>query len=178
MDLLVAALALVGGYLAGSVPLSTMIGRAAGDDVTRVGERGASPGSADVWRLAGPGWGLLALAGDLAKGLLPVAIGIVTWSWWAGWPLFGRLPGGRGVVLLAGVAIALSPTAGMVAVLLAALALGVARLMGRTGRVAAIATGFGVYPLLFLLDQGDLTRLAGVGALYLVAVLRTATTRH
>ena len=190
MDLLVAALALVGGYLAGSVPLSTMIGRAAGDDVTRVGERGASPGSADVWRLAGPGWGLLALAGDLAKGLLPVAIGIVTWSWWAGWaaglgallgvgwPLFGRLPGGRGVVPLAGVAIVLSPTAGMVAVLLAALALGVARLMGRTGRVAAIATGFGVYPLLFLLDQGDLARLAGVGVLYLVAVLRTATTRH
>ena len=200
MDLLVAALALVGGYLAGSIPLSAMIGRVAGVDPTRAGERGASPGSAgergaspgsaDVRRLAGPGWGLLALTGELAKGLLPVAICIVTWSWWAGWaaglgallgagwPWFGRLPGGRGVVTLAGAAIALSPAAGVVAVLLGAIALGVARVMGRSGRVAAVATGFGAYPLLFLLDQGDLARLAGVGALYLVAVLHTATIRH
>ena len=188
MDFLVAALALVGGYLAGSIPLSAMIGRAAGVEVGRDGE--ASPGSAEAWRLAGPGWGLLALTGDLAKGLLPVAIGIVTWSWWAGWaaglgallgagwPLLGRLPGGRGVAPLTGVAIALSPAAGLVALLLAAVALGTARLVGRDGRVAAIVTGFGAYPLLFLLDQADLSRLAGIGVLYLVAVLRFATTRH
>jgi glycerol-3-phosphate acyltransferase PlsY len=188
VDFLVVALALAGGYLAGSIPLSAMIGRAAGVDVVR--ERGASPGSAEAWRLAGPGWGLLTLTGDLAKGLLPVAIGIVTWSWWAGWaaglgamlgagwPLFGRLPGERGVVPLTGVAIALSPAAGLVAALLAAVVLGTARLVGRDGRVAAIATGFGAYPLLFLLDLGDLARLAGIGALYLVAALRFATTRH
>ncbi len=188
MDFLVAALALAGGYLAGSIPLSAMIGRAAGGDVGRDGEAG--PGSAEAWRLAGPGWGLLALTGDLAKGLLPVAIGIVTWTWWAGWaaglgallgagwPLFGRLPGGRGVAPLAGVAIALSPAAGLVAALLAAVALGTVRLVGRDGRVAAIVTGFGAYPLLFLLDQGDLARLTGIGVLYLVAVVRFATTRH
>ena len=110
MDLLVAALALIGGYLAGSIPLSRMIGRAAGVDAGRAVDAGdANLGPAQVWRLAGPGWGLLALTGDLAKGLLPVAIGVVTWSWWAGWaaglgalvgagwPLFGRLPRGRGV---------------------------------------------------------------------------------
>ena len=190
MDLLVAALALVGGYLVGSIPLSAMIGRAAGAGMGRGGEGGANPDPADVWRLAGPGWGLLALTGDLAKGLLPVAIGIVTWSWWAGWaaglgallgagwPLFGRLSGGRGVVPLAGVAIALSPAAGLVALLLAVLVMGAARLLGRDGRAAAIAVGFGAYLLLFLLDQADLARLAGTGVLYLVAVLRYATTRH
>ncbi len=180
--------ALAGGYLAGSIPLSALIGRAAGVDVVR--ERGARPGSANVWRLAGPGWGLLALTGDLAKGLLPVAIGIVTWTWWAGWaaglgallgagwPLFGRLPGGRGVAALAGVAIALSPAAGLVALFLAALAAGTVRLLGRSGHTIALATGFGLYPLLFLLDQADPARLAGIGVLYLVAVLRFATTRH
>lgn len=190
MDLLVAALALalIGGYLVGSIPLSAMVGRAAGVDVGR--SLAANPGPADVWRLAGPGWGLLALTGDLAKGLLPVAIGVVTWSWWAGWaaglgallgagwPLFWRLPGGREVVPLAGVAIALSPAAGLVALLLAALALGTARLLGGTGRAAAIAVGFGAYPFLFLVDQADLARLAGIGVLYLVAVLRHATARR
>jgi glycerol-3-phosphate acyltransferase PlsY len=188
VDLLVAALALIGGYLAGSVPLSSMVGRAAGVDVVRAGE--ADPGPAGVWRLAGPGWGLLALTGELAKGLLPVAIGVVTWSWWAGWaaglgalvgagwPLFGRLPGGRGLAALAGVALALSPVAGLVSLLLASLVIGTARLLGGDGRTAAIATGFGAYALLFLLDQADLARLAGIGVLYLVAVLRLAMNRH
>ena len=196
MDILVSALALIGGYLVGSIPLAGRIGRAAGADAGRgnVASPGrgrvASPGPADVWRLAGPGWGLLALTGDLAKGLLPVAIGIVTWSWWAGWaaglgallgtgwPLFGRLPGGSGLVPLAGVAIALSPVAGLGAMFLAAIALGVARLLGSSGRTVAIAIGFGAYPLLFLLDQADLVRLAGIGVLYLVIAVRAARTRH
>jgi len=195
VDLLVAALAMVGGYLAGSIPLTAMIGRAARVDVVRRGE--AAPGSADVrslagpgWGLAGPGWSLLALTGDLATGLLPVAICIVTWSWWAGWaaglgvllgtgwPLVGRQSGGPGVVAFAGVAIALSPVAGLLALLLAALVAGTARLLGRGRRAAAIAVGFGAYPLLFLLDQADVARLAGIGVLYLVAVLRAATTRR
>ena len=115
-----------------------------------------------------------------------MAIGIVTWSWWAGWaaglgallgtgwPLFGRLPGGSGLVPLVGVAIALSPVAGLGALFLAAIALGVVRLLGGSGRTVAIAIGFGAYPLLFLLDQADLVRLAGIGALYLVVAMQAA----
>jgi glycerol-3-phosphate acyltransferase PlsY len=196
VDTLVWDLALIGGYLVGSIPLAGRIGRAAGADAGRGSMAGpgrgsvASPGPADVWRLAGPGWGLLALTGDLAKGLLPVAIGIVSWSWWAGWaaglgallgtgwPLFGRLPGGSGLVTLAGVAIALSPVAGLGAMLMGAIALGVVRLLGSSGPAVAVATGFGAYPLLFLLDQADLVRLAGIGAMYLVIAVRAARTRY
>ncbi len=187
MDLLVAGLALAGGYLVGSIPLSTMVARAAGG----VPDRGLKAGTGDeVWRLGGPGWGLLALTGDLAKGLLPVAIGVVTWSWWAGWaaglgallgvgwPVFGRLPGERGIAPLAGVAIALSPAAGIVALSLAALVAGMARLLGRVARPVAIATGLVAYPLLFLLEQEDPARLAGIGVLYLVAALRLGITRR
>jgi glycerol-3-phosphate acyltransferase PlsY len=195
VDILVAVLALAGGYLVGSIPLAGWIGRAAGADAGRgsMASQGrgsvVSAGPADAWRLAGPGWGLLALTGDLAKGLLPVAIGIVTWSWWAGWaaglgallgtgwPLFGRLPGGSGLVPLAGVAIGLSPVAGLAAMLLAAIALGAARLLGSRGRTASIVTGFGAYPLLFLLDQADPVRLAGIGAMYLLAAVRATRTR-
>jgi acyl phosphate:glycerol-3-phosphate acyltransferase len=188
VDLLVASLALVGGYLAGSIPLSARIERAAGVDVVGQGE--ARPNATETWRLAGPGWGLLALTGDLAKGLLPVAIGVVTWSWWAGWaaglgaligsvwPLFGRLPGGRGVAALIGVLIALSPAAGLVALFIGAIVVGAARLLGRGWRTAAIAAGLAAYPLLFLLDQADLARLAGVGVLYLVAALPSGTHRR
>jgi acyl phosphate:glycerol-3-phosphate acyltransferase len=107
LDVLLVAIPLILGYLAGSIPVSPLVGRAAGVDVANGGER--NPGSANVWKLAGPGWGLLALSGDLAKGALPVAIATVTWSWNAGWlaglgatigaawPLFGRQLGGRGV---------------------------------------------------------------------------------
>jgi glycerol-3-phosphate acyltransferase PlsY len=188
LDTLVTAIALLGGYLAGSVPVSAMVGRAAGVDVVREGE--ANPGSANVWKLAGPGWGLLALAGDLAKGVLPVALGSVTVSWsigWvaglgallgASWPLLGRLRGGRGVAVLAGAAFALSPAAGTLGVLLTLGVLAAARLLGRNGRVAAVATGVGSYPLLFLADGRDLLRLGALMTLYLVAVLRYATTRR
>jgi glycerol-3-phosphate acyltransferase PlsY len=188
VDLLVATLALVGGYLAGSIPLPAMIWRTASGGV--VLDAGANPGPTDVWRQVGPGWGLLALTGDVAKGLLPVAIGMVTWSWWAGWaaglgallgagwPLFGRLPGGQGIAVMAGALVALSPVAGLVALLLGAVAAGAARLAGRDGRAVAATAGLAAYPLLLLLDRADLARLAGIGVLYLVAALRTITIRH
>lgn len=187
-DLLRTAFALLGGYLVGSLPVSAWLGRAAGVDVTRDGE--GNPGSANVWKLAGPGWGALALTGDLAKGILPVAIGIVTFGWWTGWvagigalagacwPALGRWRGGRGVATLAGACLALSPAAGVIAVVLTLLVVLVARALGRNGRVAAIATGFGTFPFLFLVVHPDLARLAGIGLLYLVAVARYATTRR
>ena len=118
-----------------------------------------------------------------------MALGTVTVSWSVGWvaglgallgacwPLFGRLPGGRGVAVFAGVAFALSPSAGMLGVLVTVSVLVAARLFGRNGRVAAIGAGIGSYPLLFLADQGDLLRLAALMLLYLVAVLRYVTTR-
>ncbi len=186
LDLVRTAIALLGGYLAGSLPVSVWVGRAAGVNVAANGDR--NPGSANVWHLAGPGWGVLALAGDLAKGMLPVALAIVTFSWWtgwvagvgvlagAGWPAFGRTPAGRGVAAMAGVCLALAPLAGGAAALMAAVVAVVARLTGRNGRVAAIVTGFGAFPVLFLIEELDVARLAGLGMLYLLAVARYAAT--
>jgi acyl phosphate:glycerol-3-phosphate acyltransferase len=188
VDLIAGVVALVLGYLVGSIPVSAWVGRRAGVDVVRDGE--ANPGSANVWKLAGSGWGLLALTGDVAKGVMPVAIGMATWSWGVGWaaglgaligacwPLFGRLQGGRGVAVFAGVAFALSPVAGILGVLLTLVVLGLARLAGRNGRVAAIGVGIGTYPLLFLVAEMSLVRLAALMTLYLVAVLRYVLTRR
>jgi len=187
IDAVATAIALLAGYLVGSIPLSRLIARAAGHDPLLEGER--NPGAANVWKLAGPGWGLLALAGDLAKGVVPVAVGIVSWSWsigWvaglgallgASWPALGRLPGGRGVAVFAGVAFTLAPPAGVVSVALTVLVVGVARLLGRNGRVAGIAIGIASFPPLFLAVQQDVARLCALLVLYLVAALRFATTR-
>lgn len=188
LDLLRTLVALLGGYLVGSLPVSAWVGAAAGVDVRREGER--NPGAANVWKLAGPGWGLLALAGDLAKGILPVAIGVVTFSWWTGWaagigalagavwPALGRVAGGRGVAALAGACIALAPPVALAGILLTLLVLAAARVTGRNGRVAAITVGFATYPFLFLVAQPDLVRLAGIGLLYLVAAARYTVTAH
>jgi glycerol-3-phosphate acyltransferase PlsY len=182
LDLALGAAAFVLGYAVGSLPVATGVGRAVGADVVGAGER--NPGSANVWALGGPRAGLLALAGDMAKGLGPVAVATVLAGWWAGWlaglgavlghawPALGRLPGGRAVATFGGAALGLSPIAGLVALAacLAALAL--------AGRVAAIAVGVGSYPLLFLLAEHDPARLAAIMVLYAVTLARFAATRR
>jgi acyl phosphate:glycerol-3-phosphate acyltransferase len=186
LDALMVVLALVAGYSVGSLPLATWLGRVAGVDVVAQGER--NPGSANVWKLAGPGWGALALVADLAKGMLPVAVCMVTVGWWTGWaagfgalagavwPALGRLPGGRGVAAFSGVAVALSPLSGSLGMLVTATVVGLSRGLGRNGRASGIAAGIAVYPVLFLGEQGDLLRCAGLGVLYLVALVRFVTT--
>ncbi|MFN8631774.1 MAG: glycerol-3-phosphate acyltransferase [Chloroflexota bacterium] len=108
------------GYVLGSLPLAALVGRMAGL------ESAAAP--ARTWRDAGPGWGLLAVTADLARGVLPVALAIVTFSWGAGlaaaigavagtvWPAAGRLPGDRSLVLVLGALLVLVPVAGLIAV--------------------------------------------------------------
>lgn len=183
-----AIVALLVGYLVGSIPVSAFVERAAGVDTGRVG--GTDTGFRGVSGLAGPGPGLLALTGELARGVLPVALAMVTWSWgiaWvaglgailgAGWPLFGRLPGGRSVATLAGAGIALAPAAGAVAVLPALMAMGVARLLGRDGLAAATVTGFSSFAVLVIAGQAEPARLAALGVLSLVALVRHVTIRR
>ena len=187
-DLVAVVIAAAAGYAIGSLPVSAWVARAGGMEVHRDGQR--DPGPAGVWRRAGPGWGLLAFTADLSKGILPVALATVTWSWGAGWaaglgaltgacwPALGRLPGGRGVAVLAGVAFALAPPAGMLCGLMALAAVGVARLVGRDGRAAAMAVGIATYPVLVFAAYGNPLRLAAVMTLYLVAALRCVTLRR
>lgn len=188
VDAAATVLALVIGYGIGSIPLARWIARAAGHDPVVEGER--NPGSANVWKIAGPGWGMLALTGDLAKGVIPVALGSVTWSWsigWAAglgaligasWPGPGRLPGGRGVAVLSGAAFALAPPAGLVSVALTLLIVAGGRLLGGNTRVAAISVGIASYPALFLAFHQDVARLSALLVLYLVAAARYLATRH
>jgi glycerol-3-phosphate acyltransferase PlsY len=172
-DALVAIVALPAGYLAGSIPVDGILARRAGAH-------------------AGTGWAFLALTGDLAKGVLPVAIGSVTLSWSAGWlcgvgallgacwPRLGRTTGGSIPAILAvlvGVLFVLASPAGVVAALCASAVLGIVRLLRRDGRVAAGVAGFAVYPLVFVAAEADLGRLAAVLVLYGIAAVRLVAAR-
>jgi acyl phosphate:glycerol-3-phosphate acyltransferase len=189
---LLGALALLAGYLVGSLPAAPWIGRMAGIDPADVDLAAAGipgGGPAAVWRLAGPGWGFLALTAELAKGVVPVAVGVVTFSWaigWvaglgavlgAGWPAFGRAAGDRGLGTFGGASFTLAPPAGMLSVLLGLGVLAFGRLAGRDARAAAIATGLATFPLLFLLAEPDLARVAAILALTGVLIVRLATIR-
>ena len=144
-DVVAVVLCAAAGYAVGTLPVSAWVARAAGVDLNRDVRR--NPGSATVWRLAGPGPGLLAVSADLAKGVLPVALATVTSSPVAGlaaglgalagavWPVLGRIPAGGAagaIAVLVGAAFALAPPAGILAALLALAAVGVSRLARRT----------------------------------------------
>lgn len=174
LELLVA---LVVGHVAGAILVRPLVTRMAA----------ASAGD-------GLGWRLLALAGELAQGVLPVALATsTTQSWWVGWaaglgvltgilwPVVPRLrhhgtgPGALGSSL-AGILAGLALQAGLVAGLLG-LAVGiVVRVVGgRRGQGGAERVGAGValalYPMLVLVTAPESLHSPAVLALYGVAAV-------
>jgi len=107
-DLHYTCLLVVLAYLSGSLPVSFLLAKRAGIDLRRVGSRVASPGNA--WRTAGPTIGAIAIAGEVAKCALPLALTrlaggsdqatiLVGLAAMVGhdWPVFLGFDGGRGV---------------------------------------------------------------------------------
>jgi glycerol-3-phosphate acyltransferase PlsY len=112
-------LAVLLGYLAGSVPFAFLLARQAGVDVRVTGS--GNVGAANVLRTAGVRRGLLVMALDVAKGALAVAVAQATTG---GAPLAGtaavvghiypvwlRFHGGKGVAVAEGVFAVLVPSA-------------------------------------------------------------------
>ena len=112
------------GYVLGSVPTGYLVGRAFGVDVREVGS--GNIGTANVLRAAGKWAGVLTLAGDMLKGLLPVVVArLSTENGWLiaavafaavighCWPVFLRFRGGKAVATGAGTTIGLAPVVGL-----------------------------------------------------------------
>jgi glycerol-3-phosphate acyltransferase PlsY len=173
------------GWLVGSFPSAIVVGRARGFDVTRDGD--GNPGSANVWKLAGPAAGTTVFLLDIAKVVLPGLAGWVVAGWWGAWagaigavlgamrPAWPAWPGGRGVNAGAGAAIVLAPAAAALGVVAFAATYLVAR-----SRVAAVSAGFVAYPIalvaLTVREPDDMWPIAGIGVLYLLLVARYVAT--
>ncbi|NWG73255.1 MAG: glycerol-3-phosphate 1-O-acyltransferase PlsY [Rubrivivax sp.] len=128
METLYPLLAIVAGYLIGSLSFAVIVSRAFGlADPRSYGSH--NPGATNVLRSGNRKAALVTLALDALKGYLPV-LAVLVWgprvglgegtAAWVGlaafvghvWPLFFRFQGGKGVATAAGVLFALNPVLG------------------------------------------------------------------
>jgi glycerol-3-phosphate acyltransferase PlsY len=125
-DQILLILLLAGSYLLGSIPTGLLLGKAYGIDVRKEGS--GNIGATNLYRTVGRKVGVMTLAGDCLKGLLPVlAVKCsslpLEYAAWVGlaafcghvFSVFLRFKGGKGVATALGVFLALSPLAVAVA---------------------------------------------------------------
>lgn len=129
---MIAAAFLIAAYLVGAIPFGLLIARALiGVDIRRRGS--GNIGATNVRRVAGNLAGFLTLAGDVAKGAIPVAVAaahgglaghlggaypaVVALAAFLGhlYPVYLKFKGGKGVATAAGGIGVLAPLAVMVA---------------------------------------------------------------
>lgn len=179
-----AGVAVVLGYLLGSIPVAVLVGRRHRIDPRALGDR--NPGWWNVRAQLGTRGAAPVLAGDTAKGVLAAAVGVLLapdGAWGVGyaavaaamvghaWPVFAGFRGGRSILAFAGGMCVLAPVPALVAVgLFAALAAS-----GRTALGARLGV-FGFPLLQLVLDSPH--RTAATGALMSIIGLRFALARR
>lgn len=111
-------LALAGAYVIGSIDFAVIVGRLHGVDIHKEGS--GNPGASNVLRTLGRLPAAMVFAGDLLKGTIGAAMGMVAsgtaeptvhWAFLAGlaaivghcYPIFHRFKGGKGVATAGGV---------------------------------------------------------------------------
>jgi len=114
-------LLLIFAYLLGSVPTGVILTKAFSDVDPRV-QGSKNIGATNIYRTAGKKLGILTLAGDILKGLIPVVIarGTLDSHFWIGavalavfvghlYPVFLKFKGGKGIATGLGAFLALAP---------------------------------------------------------------------
>lgn len=172
-----AALLVAASYVAGLAPTAQAIGRRLGHDPTQEGS--GNPGASNVYRTAGGVAGALVLAGDVAKGAVPAAVGRAAGGRRLGLlcgaaavaghvaPVTRRFQGGKGVATAAGVSLVLFPG---ISLALAGLWAGVFGVT-RTASLASVSTAV-VWPLLVAADRRPASEVLGVTAVAALVLAR------
>jgi len=145
-------LALISGFIIGSLPTADMIGRLRGIDLRTAGSR--NPGSANALRVIGRGAAITILVLDLAKGAAATVLGLTIGGDATGVaaavaavagqvlnPWFG-FRGGKGLGVTAGAALVLWPVG--VAVVLPTFALGAVAYRASVGAIVGLFALFGL----------------------------------
>ncbi len=167
-------------YLLGSVPTGLVVARVFGGPDPRQQGSG-NLGTANLYRLLGPLAGALTLAGDAAKGAVPVALALWRLSSLGPWqdaavaavgaaavlghvfPLYLGFKGGKGVATTFGVVAMLAPWAALNLTLIYLLALAQTRIFSLSALIAAwllpVAMGLFADAKAYLLLAGALSGL-------------------
>ncbi len=159
-----AILSVIPAYAIGNIAFSVIVARMAGHDIYTEGS--GNPGASNVARIAGWRWGVLAMALDILKGLIPTAIALIVFNdgltteqtrivaYLVGIAsIFGHVfpvgrKGGKGIATGGGVALALYPVAGIVAILVWAVVMKISKLPVMASIIAA-----GVLPIWVAIDN-------------------------
>lgn len=144
---------IIAGYLIGSIPCSYLVGRYwAGIDIRQYGS--GNVGMTNVWRNAGRVAGLIALVGDLGKGILGILLAryfgndlIVALTGIAvlaghSWPVFLGFKGGKLVATGVGVILAIYPPVGYTAMIIWLAVTGITRYVSVGSITAVVAIPF------------------------------------
>lgn len=178
-------LAVLLGYLAGSVPFAYLLARLRGVDVRVAGS--GNVGAANVLRTTGAWRGVIVMVLDMLKGMGAVAVAngisnstpVIALSGAAAvvghiYPVWLRFHGGKGVAVAAGVFTLLTPGATAMA---AALFLGIAWLT-RYISLASIAATLALPPAAWLLGSPDPVVLVAAGSAILILFRHRANWRR
>lgn len=163
-------------YVLGSVPTGYVLAKLSGVDIRQVGS--GNVGATNVARAVGKGQGALTLLGDVAKGMVPVAVGLhlglpasaiaaVAAAAFLGhlYPLFLKFRGGKGVATGLGSLLMLAPVATLLMVVVFALVVYLTRLVSLSSMVAA---GFAPLLLWMFFQPGEIVVLGAFLAAMIV----------
>lgn len=178
-------IAVVLGYLIGSVPFAFLLARRAGIDVRRVGS--GNVGAANVLRTTGTWRGVIVMSLDVAKGALAVLIAHVTN---AGspvvaatgaaavvghiYPVWLRFHGGKGVAVAAGVFSLLTPVATAAAAVLFLCTVWGTRYVS----LGSIAATLALPPVAWWAGASDAVVIAAAGTAVLILFRHRANLRR
>jgi glycerol-3-phosphate acyltransferase PlsY len=168
-------------YVLGSIPFGYVLPRLVhGDDIRRHGS--GNVGATNVWRVYGWSLGLPVAVLDVAKGLVPAAVGLWLGGDWVGVlagaaamagharPVYlGFSKGGKMVATAGGVALALAPVAALCCAAIWLAVFAIARFASLASMVAAVAL-----PLLCLAlgSSWPIVAFTGVAAVGVLALHR------
>jgi len=176
------AVAIILGYLLGSIPVSPLVARRHGVDLRHTGD--GNPGAWNALDQLGPRRAAPAFLGDAAKALLAGLAGHALGGWWVAFaavaaamvghalPVFASFRGGKAVMAFVGGAFALSPLAAAAALAVcgAVTAASAFRWGARIGVFGYPAIQLAFDPVERVIGTGALMCL--IGALFGVAALR------
>jgi glycerol-3-phosphate acyltransferase PlsY len=181
------ALAIIMGYLLGSIPVSLLVARRYGVDLYKTAD--GNPGAWNALEQLGPRRAAPAFLGDAAKALVAGLVGHALGDWWVAFaavaaamvghalPVFARFRGGKAVMSFVGGGFALSPPAAGVALALcgAVTAATAFKWGARVGVFGYPAIQLAFDPVERVIGTGALMGL--IGALFGLAALRGRSAR-